>query len=149
LSVWTGYFSKDEKKFGVLLKAHPNFYYTDAANIKTQNPNDICPFLLTANEKAIVLLPGWRSVDLSRVQVLASKGTETKFHIIDQDDVKTTFVCDAVCSRNFWVRMLLLAKNKNFSPKGSEARKSSKIESEMQEQKDQILKYERERNDIF
>jgi len=141
LSKWTGYFSKNEKKFGVLLLGHQNFYYTDVANIGMIEPNNISPFIPTVNENPAVLqqnpfflLPGWRSIDLTTVDIVPSRGTENKFHFKNiNNDTKTTFVVDAVCSRNFWVKMLQQAKNKN-QPDPRFLSLSAKEELEIKEQ---------------
>lgn len=82
ISLWTGYFSSNVKKFGVLLKNDSTFYTTNATNIKNENPNNISPLSHLSDSKKTVLLRGWSSIDLNDVEIRASRGTETKFHLI-------------------------------------------------------------------
>jgi len=82
-------------------------------------PNNIVPFIPyviekddnVLRQKPPLLLPGWQKIDLATVEVVPSRGTENKFHFKIKNDTLISFVVDAVCTRNFWVKKLQEAKN--------------------------------------
>lgn len=99
-----GFFSKNEKKKGILLEDDPNLYYT--AELKDSNRNDAHPF--SADGK---MASEWFSIDLRTVMIKPSK-TEAKFSLQDLKDgsTKATFYTEAVSSANAWASMLNVVK---------------------------------------
>ena len=125
----TGPLSKT-KIFASILKNDATLYFIDIKKVPRAENGQIVdrvdPYYyqeLKFNQSLISttgLSKDWQSIDLDKCQIIPSQSDKKCFKfIIDRSEKKKSpkdqrFITSSICSRNIWVKKLLLAKSRTF-----------------------------------